>query len=65
MRNWIADKNKWKGFLTGLATGGSVTFSLGFFKSEHFLIQALLAAYFSFVIASFIQYFMKEPRISE
>jgi len=59
------DKNNWKGLLTGLATGGSVGFVMIFFKGEHFLIQALLAAYFSFVIASFMLYFMRDTRNSE
>ena len=65
MRKWLKEKNNQKGLLTGLATGGSVSLVMFFFKTEHFLIQALLAAYFSFVVASFLLYFMRNTRNSE
>ena len=65
MRRWLMAKKNWKGFLTGIATGGSIGFVSRFFKGEHLLMRTLLSAYIAAVLASFIEYFMKMPKSSE
>ena len=57
------ERKNWKPFLTGLATGGSIGFVSGFFKSEHLLMRALLSAY-SYTLKTLIANAYKEFTIA-